>query len=96
MSSGQPLCKITGDEKVEKLKERIWRIHLNFGSLERTLQTLKRIWDEFQKPEEQRDEMLLEALTFYAVVEYTKCFNSDLSDKLDPSIYSDQLLTWPG
>lgn len=91
MSDGQALCKIKGDIKIEKMKERIWRIHLTVGCLERTLQTLKRVWDEFQKPEQQRDVMLLEALTFYAVVEYTKCFNSELSDKLDPSIFSDHL-----
>jgi hypothetical protein len=91
MSNGSPLCKIKGDAKIEKIKERIWRIHLNVGSLERTLKTLTRVWDEFQKPECQRDKMLLESLTFYAVVEYTKCFNSELSDKLDPNIFSDSL-----
>jgi hypothetical protein len=91
MNQDQSLCKISGSQKVEKIKERIWRIHLNVGSLERTLKSLKRVWDEFQKPENQRDEMLLESLTFYAVVEYTKCFNSELSDKLDPSIFSDHL-----
>lgn len=91
MNNGQPLCKIAGDMKIEKMKERIWRVHLNVGSLERVLQVLKRVWDEFQKPETQQDAMLLEALTFYAVVEYTKCFNSELSDKLDPNIFSDYL-----
>ncbi len=91
MENQNSLCKIKGDQKIEKIKERIWRIHLNVGSLERTLHTLKRIWDEFQKPADQQDGMILEALTFYAVVEYTKCFNSELSDKLDPVIFSDQL-----
>lgn len=91
MSGGQALCRIKGDAKIEKMKERIWRIHLNVGSLDRTLQTLKRVVDELQKAEYLRDGMLLEALTFYAVVEYTKCFNSELSDKLDPSIFSDHL-----
>lgn len=91
MENQNSLCKIKGDQKIEKIKERIWRIHLNVGSLERTLHTLKRIWDEFQKPADQQDGMMLEALTFYAVVEYTKCFNSELSDKLDPVIFSDQL-----
>ncbi|MCM2282918.1 MAG: hypothetical protein NDI61_13845 [Bdellovibrionaceae bacterium] len=96
MDQSQSLCKISGNQKVEKLKERIWRIHLNVGSLERTLRTLKRVWDEFQKTENRRDEMLLESLTFYAVVEYTKCFNSELSDKLDPSIFSDHLPSTAG
>lgn len=91
MENQNSLCKIKGDQKIEKIKERIWRIHLNVGSLERTLHTLKRIWDEFQKPADQQDGMILEALTFHAVVEYTKCFNSELSDKLDPVIFSDQL-----
>jgi hypothetical protein len=91
MDQNQSLCKISGNHKVDKIKERIWRIHLNVGSLGRTLNVLKRVWDEFQKEENQRDEMLLESLTFYAVVEYTKCFNSELSDKLDPSIFSDDL-----
>ena len=40
--------------------------------------------------------MLLEALTFYAVVEYTKCFNSDLGDKLDLGICEDNLPINPG
>lgn len=91
MSDLQSLCKIKGDSKIEKMKERIWRIHLNIGSLGRALETLKRVWNEFQKAEDQRDIMLLESLTFYAVVEYTKCFNSELSDKLDPNIFSDYL-----
>ncbi len=91
MNEGQPFCKITGDQKIEKIKEKIWRIQLSVSSLEQTLRTLQRVWDEFQKPEADRDLMLLEALTFYAVVEYTKCFNSDLSEKLDPNIFNDQL-----
>lgn len=91
MDQTKSLCKISGTQAVEKLKERIWRIQLNVGSLERTQDGLKRVRDEFQKMENQRDEMLLESLTFYAVVEYTKCFNSELSDKLDPNIFSDNL-----
>lgn len=88
MNSGQQFCRITGDAKIEKLKERIWKIQLNVGSLENVLKVLVRIGGEFQKSQDQRDSMILESLTFYAVVEYTKCFNSDFSDTLDPSIFS--------
>lgn len=91
MRQGQPLCVISGDQKIEKLKEKIWRIQLSVGSLQQTLEILKRIWDEFQKPDDQRDVMFLESLTFYAVVEYTKCFNSELAEKLDPTIFNDNL-----
>jgi hypothetical protein len=82
MQGGNPMCKITGDQK---------RIQLNVGSLEEALGVVQRIYREFQKPEAERDTMLLDAMTCYAVVLYTKCFNSDLSDKLDPQIFSDDL-----
>lgn len=82
MNTGQHLCKITGDVKIEKMKQRIWKIQLNIGSLENTLKVLSRIAVEFKQPQEQRDKMTLESLTCYAVIEYTKCFNSDFSDFL--------------
>ncbi len=91
MEQGQAFCIIAGDEKVLKLIERIWRIQLNIESLKRVFVALKRVWDEFQKQEDQRDSLFLEALTFYSVVEYTKCFNSDFSDKLDSNVFSDAL-----
>ena len=91
MNQLHSLCKINGHQAVEKIKERMWRIQLNVDSLQRVQNVLRRVWDEHQKQENQRDEMLLESLTFYAVVEYTKCFNSKLSEKLDPNCLSDQL-----
>jgi hypothetical protein len=91
MNNEQFLCKIIGDDQIDKLKKRLWRIQLNVGSLENALHTLQRIYNEFQKPQDQPDGMLLEAFTCYSVVLYTKCFNSDLSDKLDSSIFDDTL-----
>lgn len=91
MSAGHPLCKITGSERVERMKERIWRIQLVIECLERSLQALKRLADEFEKPEEVRDEMVLESLTLYSVIQYAMCFESDLTEKLDAEIFSASL-----
>lgn len=91
MQKEQPICKISGSETVEHIKKRMWRIQLNLATLEKVQKTIARINLELSKPEGQRDYEIIEAFTCYAVIEYTKCFNSDISDKLNDSIFSDFL-----
>lgn len=84
--------EIKGNAHVEKIKKQILRLMVTKGDLEITDRILGEILSLIGQ-EPKVSETIMQSLTAYAIVSYTRCFNSSYSFPLSPNFYDDSTIS---